>query len=51
MASGPLTPLLHLQGSQKPLLPVSASPLSSNTLKEGLGVFLPLRTVLFCALT
>lgn len=51
MASGPLTPSFHLRGSQKQLLHVSASPLSLNTLKEGLEVFLHRRTVPFCAPT
>lgn len=51
MASGPRTPSLRLQGSQRPSLHVSAKPLSLNTLREGLEVFLPLRTVPSYALT
>jgi len=51
MASGPRTPSVHLQGSQRPSLHVSAKLLSLNTLGEGLEVFSPLRTVPSYALT
>lgn len=51
MASGPRTPSVHLRDSQTPLLHASAKPLGLNTLREGLEVFLPLRTVPSCALT